>query len=142
MFPDAEKSADILGISITDALPNLLDFCFEPAYIPTQPSQKTFKIKMKLAKKANQNRPIPHWYGRHRALVSSFTALLPDVGSYRVYGGRDLVWCVEHVAATENILTENLNFFRLLSHRFRMKTDNKIRYNTKRRHWRRTKLGF
>jgi large subunit ribosomal protein L39e len=25
---------------------------------------------------------------------------------------------------------------------FRYKTDNKIRYNAKRRHWRRTKLGF
>ncbi|GJZ24772.1 60S ribosomal protein L39-2 [Tanacetum coccineum] len=24
----------------------------------------------------------------------------------------------------------------------RMRTDNKIRYNAKRRHWRRTKLGF
>jgi large subunit ribosomal protein L39e len=26
-----------------------------------QPSQKTFKIKQKLAKKAKQNRPIPQW---------------------------------------------------------------------------------
>lgn len=26
-----------------------------------QPSQKTFRIKMKLAKKAKQNRPIPQW---------------------------------------------------------------------------------
>lgn len=25
---------------------------------------------------------------------------------------------------------------------FRLKTDNKIRYNAKRRHWRRTKLGL
>ncbi|KAK4525119.1 hypothetical protein GAYE_SCF08G3024 [Galdieria yellowstonensis] len=25
---------------------------------------------------------------------------------------------------------------------FRMKSDTKIRYNAKRRHWRRTKLGF
>ncbi|KAF9583579.1 60S ribosomal protein L39 [Lunasporangiospora selenospora] len=25
---------------------------------------------------------------------------------------------------------------------FRMRTDNKIRYNAKRRHWRRTKLGL
>ena len=50
------------------------------------PSQKSFKIKMKLAKKQKQNRPIPHW--------------------------------------------------------FRMKTDNTIRYNAKRRNWRRTKLGL
>ncbi len=26
-----------------------------------QPSQKTFRIKQKLAKKAKQNRPIPQW---------------------------------------------------------------------------------
>ncbi|EIE22818.1 60S ribosomal protein L39 [Coccomyxa subellipsoidea C-169] len=50
------------------------------------PSQKTFLIKRKLAKKAKQNRPIPQW--------------------------------------------------------IRFRTDNKIRYNAKRRHWRRTKLGF
>nr|CAD1831902.1 unnamed protein product [Ananas comosus var. bracteatus] len=50
------------------------------------PSHKTFRIKIKLAKKMRQNRPIPHW--------------------------------------------------------IRMRTDNTIRYNAKRRHWRRTKLGF
>ena len=27
-----------------------------------QPSQKTLKIKTKLAKKAKQNRPIPYWF--------------------------------------------------------------------------------
>ncbi|BAM82028.1 60S ribosomal protein L39 [Cyanidioschyzon merolae strain 10D] len=50
------------------------------------PSHKTFKIKIKLAKKAKQNRPVPVW--------------------------------------------------------FRYKKDTKIRYNNKRRHWRRTKLNF
>ncbi|WWD07975.1 60S ribosomal protein [Kwoniella europaea PYCC6329] len=50
------------------------------------PSQKTFIIKQKLAKKARQNRPIPQW--------------------------------------------------------FRLKTDNTIQYNAKRRHWRRTKLNL
>nr|ODN76421.1 60S ribosomal protein L39 [Cryptococcus depauperatus CBS 7841] len=50
------------------------------------PSQKTFIIKQKLAKKARQNRPLPQWY--------------------------------------------------------RLKTDNKIQYNAKRRHWRRTKLNL
>ncbi|XP_036296826.1 60S ribosomal protein L39-like [Pipistrellus kuhlii] len=49
-------------------------------------SHKTFRIKMFLAKKQKQNRPIPQW--------------IP------------------------------------------MKTGNKIRYNSKRRHWRRTKLGL
>ena len=50
------------------------------------PSHKTLKVKKILAKKAKQNRPIPHW--------------------------------------------------------IRLRTDNKIRYNFKRRHWRRTKLGL
>ncbi|XP_072500039.1 large ribosomal subunit protein eL39-like isoform X2 [Notamacropus eugenii] len=48
-------------------------------------SHKTFRIKRFLAKKQNQNCPIPQW--------------------------------------------------------IRMKTGNKIRYNSKRRHWRRTKLN-
>ena len=51
-----------------------------------QPSHKTFKTKRPLAKKARQNRPIPHW--------------------------------------------------------IRMRTGNTIRYNAKRRQWRRTKLGL
>jgi len=50
------------------------------------PSQKTFRTKQILAKKARQNRPIPQW--------------------------------------------------------FRLKTDTKIQYNAKRRHWRRTKLNI
>ncbi|KDD71501.1 hypothetical protein H632_c4909p0, partial [Helicosporidium sp. ATCC 50920] len=50
------------------------------------PAQKSFRTKMKLAKKARQNRPIPPW--------------------------------------------------------IRFRTDNTIRYNAKRRHWRRTKLGI
>ena len=29
---------------------------------PSQPSQKSFRIKQKLAKKARQNRPIPQWF--------------------------------------------------------------------------------
>ncbi|OWZ32147.1 60S ribosomal protein L39 [Cryptococcus neoformans C23] len=60
-----------------------------PSINPTQltmPSQKTFIVKQKLAKKARQNRPLPQW--------------------------------------------------------FRLKTDNKIQYNAKRRHWRRTKLNL
>ncbi|TYJ52422.1 60S ribosomal protein L39 [Cryptococcus floricola] len=52
----------------------------------SMPSQKTFIVKQKLAKKARQNRPLPQW--------------------------------------------------------FRLKTDNKIQYNAKRRHWRRTKLNL
>eukprot|EP00812_Abedinium_dasypus_P014134 NODE_7649_length_428_cov_93.477212.p3 GENE.NODE_7649_length_428_cov_93.477212~~NODE_7649_length_428_cov_93.477212.p3 ORF type:complete len:52 (-),score=21.41 NODE_7649_length_428_cov_93.477212:176-331(-) len=49
-------------------------------------SVKSFKVKMTLAKKMRQNRPLPQW--------------------------------------------------------FRMKTGTKIRYNSKRRHWRRTKIGL
>ena len=63
-------------------------FSFELVFqeASTMPSQKTFRIKRVLAKKAKQNRPIPHW--------------------------------------------------------IRFRTNNKIRYNAKRRHWRRTKLGI
>eukprot|EP00500_Bicosoecida_sp_ms1_P002508 CAMPEP_0203809508 /NCGR_PEP_ID=MMETSP0115-20131106/2325_1 /ASSEMBLY_ACC=CAM_ASM_000227 /TAXON_ID=33651 /ORGANISM="Bicosoecid sp, Strain ms1" /LENGTH=51 /DNA_ID=CAMNT_0050718243 /DNA_START=68 /DNA_END=223 /DNA_ORIENTATION=+ len=50
------------------------------------PSHKSLRTKVKLAKKAKQNRPIPQW--------------------------------------------------------IRLRTDNTIRYNAKRRHWRRTKLGI
>ncbi|CAI5527029.1 unnamed protein product [Closterium sp. Naga37s-1] len=56
------------------------------APLSSPPSHKAFRIKIKLAKKMKQNRPIPYW--------------------------------------------------------IRLRTDNKIRYNAKRRHWRRTKLGF
>lgn len=55
-------------------------------FSPPQPSNKTFKVKKILGKKAKQNRPLPQW--------------------------------------------------------IRMRTDNKIRYNAKRRHWRRTKLNL
>jgi large subunit ribosomal protein L39e len=51
-----------------------------------QPSIKTFRTKVKLAKAQRQNRPLPQW--------------------------------------------------------IRMKTDNTIKWNAKRRHWRRTKLGL
>lgn len=61
-----------------EVLPNVLFLPLVPPY-----SNRTKKV---LAKKAKQNRPIPHW--------------------------------------------------------IRFRTDNKIRYNAKRRHWRRTKLGI
>ncbi|CCE80107.1 Piso0_003205 [Millerozyma farinosa CBS 7064] len=50
------------------------------------PSQKSFRVKQKLAKAQKQNRPLPQW--------------------------------------------------------IRLRTGNKIRYNAKRRHWRRTKLNI
>lgn len=50
------------------------------------PSHKTLRVKLRMAKKIKQNRPIPQW--------------------------------------------------------IRLRTDNTIRYNSKRRHWRRTKLGI
>ncbi|ORY79983.1 component of cytosolic 80S ribosome and 60S large subunit [Protomyces lactucae-debilis] len=50
------------------------------------PSNKPLRIKLKLARKSKQNRPIPQW--------------------------------------------------------IRLRTDNTIKYNAKRRHWRRTKLNL
>ena len=66
--------------------PSLVELSGSAEAFAKMPSNKTFKIKQKLAKKAKQNRPIPHW--------------------------------------------------------IRFRTDNTIRYNAKRRHWRRTKLGL
>lgn len=70
-------SAPFIGIRLT--IPS-------PFHHQLQPSQKTFRTKRTLAKKQNQNRPIPYWT--------------------------------------------------------RLRTGNTIRYNAKRRHWRRTKLGL
>lgn len=39
-------------------------------------------------------------------------------------------------------LGKKINCNKNMPNWFRMKTDNKIRYNNKRRHWRRTKLGL
>ena len=55
-------------------------------YIEEMGSIKTFRKKIRMAKKIKQNRPLPNW--------------------------------------------------------IRYRTDNKIRYNARRRHWRRTKLKF
>lgn len=37
------------------------DECHLCKFVILQPSQRTFRIKIKLAKKMKQNRPIPHW---------------------------------------------------------------------------------
>ncbi|XP_039142279.1 60S ribosomal protein L39-2 [Dioscorea cayenensis subsp. rotundata] len=39
-------------------------------------------------------------------------------------------------------LAKKMRQNRPIPHWIRLRTDNKIRYNAKRRHWRRTKLGF
>ncbi|KAK2986307.1 hypothetical protein RJ640_021876 [Escallonia rubra] len=39
-------------------------------------------------------------------------------------------------------LAKKMRQNRPIPHWIRMRTDNTIRYNAKRRHWRRTKLGF
>lgn len=74
------------SITETQACPSPLLGASSLPEAAKMPSNKSFKIKQKLAKKAKQNRPIPHW--------------------------------------------------------IRFRTDNTIRYNAKRRHWRRTKLGL
>ncbi|KAK1746525.1 60S ribosomal protein L39 [Skeletonema marinoi] len=58
--------------------------CFLSSHV--EPSQKTFRTKVKLAKAMKQNRPLPQW--------------------------------------------------------IRLRTDNTVKYNARRRHWRRTKLGL
>ena len=42
----------------------------------TQPSQKTFRIKQKLAKKSRQNRPVPQWFRLKTDSESSLYSLM------------------------------------------------------------------
>lgn len=84
-----------------------------------QPSHKTFIIKKKLAKKMRQNRPIPHWIrlrtdNKIRFQNARFLFILSNSPSGFSYSCLQVV-CHSHLS---------------------------IRYNAKRRHWRRTKLGF
>ncbi|KAF9987853.1 60S ribosomal protein L39 [Modicella reniformis] len=74
--------------------------------------------------------------------------LVHDTGS----GYRDLiackamfgVWCLPSNKSflIKRKLGKKQKQNRPLPNWFRMRTDNKIRYNAKRRHWRRTKLGI
>ncbi|CAM9194398.1 unnamed protein product [Discosporangium mesarthrocarpum] len=43
---------------------------------------------------------------------------------------------------TKQTLAKKMKQNRPIPHWIRMRTDNRIRYNAKRRHWRRTKLGL
>ena len=44
--------------------------------------------------------------------------------------------------ARKKIMAKKIKQNRALPNWIRYRTDNKIRYNAKRRHWRRTKIGF
>ncbi|KAJ9512471.1 hypothetical protein QJQ45_018763 [Haematococcus lacustris] len=46
------------------------------------------------------------------------------------------------ICRTKKILAKKARQNRPIPHWIRFRTDNKIRYNSKRRHWRRTKLGL
>ena len=74
---------------------------------------KTFRVKRILAKKGKQNRPIPQWI----RLVSKII---------------DPMVMIKVVEVSLHL--KNLTVL------YRMRTGNTIRYNAKRRHWRRTKL--
>ena len=50
-----------LSVDVVNASPLSVYLCAERS-TSVQPSQKTLKIKTKLAKKAKQNRPIPYWF--------------------------------------------------------------------------------
>jgi large subunit ribosomal protein L39e len=85
---------------------------------PAQPSHKTFRIKKKLAKKQRQNRPIPYWI-RMRTDNTIRCRPRPSLTL--------LVW---------SLLTRSRGDSNPLF------AVSDFRYNAKRRHWRRTKLGF
>jgi ribosomal protein L39E len=88
---------------------------------PAQPSHKTFRIKKKLAKKQRQNRPIPYWIRMRTDNTIRFVGLLMASVVTRVWLQSFAASCVK------------------AAHMFLV---SRARYNAKRRHWRRTKLGF
>ena len=105
-----------------------------------QPSQKTFKTKTKLAKKAKQNRPIPPWI-RFRTnntirCVAERAAEGGAGGSVTAAGSSDMrlggtgLLGGGGIRGRTPVLTAVLPA--LLC----------CRYNAKRRNWRRTKLGI
>ncbi|KAJ6995152.1 hypothetical protein NC653_017823 [Populus alba x Populus x berolinensis] len=52
------------------------------------------------------------------------------------------VWPSHKTFRIKKKLAKKMRQNRPIPHWIRMRTDNTIRYNAKRRHWRRTKLGF
>uniref|UniRef100_A0A0E0GE29 60S ribosomal protein L39 n=1 Tax=Oryza nivara TaxID=4536 RepID=A0A0E0GE29_ORYNI len=100
------------------------------------PSHKTFRIKKKLAKKMRQNRPIPYWIRMRTDNTISVYASL---------GCDSMMLFIKPSHKTFRIkkkLAKKMRQNRPIPYWIRMRTDNTIRYNAKRRHWRRTKLGF
>jgi len=73
-------------------------------------SHKTLRTKIVLAKAQKTNRPVPQWVSFPRASVLAIFPHFPQT------------------------------FDKTRRLQVRMRTGNKIRYNAKRRHWRRTKL--
>uniref|UniRef100_V5ETC4 Large ribosomal subunit protein eL39 n=1 Tax=Kalmanozyma brasiliensis (strain GHG001) TaxID=1365824 RepID=V5ETC4_KALBG len=93
------------------------------------PSQKTFRTKVKLAKAQKQNRPTFNIQPQAAAAILDLQQSLKAT-RYRSHGGLEDRSTSHHPAQTP------------IPNWFRMKADNKIQYNAKRRHWRRTKLGI
>ncbi|WOL19393.1 60S ribosomal protein L39 [Canna indica] len=83
------------------------------------PSHKTFRIKKKLAKKMRQNRPIPYWIRMRTDNTIRFSLFDPSL----------LLLLLLRFSTQP--LNSSMTLLLLL-----------FRYNAKRRHWRRTKLGF
>ena len=93
-----------------------------------QPSQKTFRTKRTLAKKANQNRPIPYWIRLRTGNTIRCVGLL-----WWWFGGVGLRFVIGCLIARRLCVRANI---------FGLATPDDDRYNAKRRHWRRTKLGI
>lgn len=89
---------------------------FEMIFDMMQPSHKSFMIKKKLAKKMRQNRPIPHWIRLRTDNTIRFSSTFVSCSVVDPLG-----------CSQVNLMCGLCLVFR---------------YNAKRRHWRRTKLGF
>ncbi|KAK4777923.1 hypothetical protein SAY87_018110 [Trapa incisa] len=92
------------------------------------PSHKTFRIKKKLAKKMRQNRPIPHWIRMRTDNKIRFNSPFP----------LDLFFSLSSFISAAGIGDMGM----CLLTAWALRCHSSIRYNAKRRHWRRTKLGF
>lgn len=117
-----------------------------------QPSQKEFRIKKKLAKKARQNRPIPPWIrfrtnntircvgggvwrggGRRARCFGEVWKGSPGGQGRGTVLGNGACRCAPSCSCVVGPGHTDAHGIRILD---------VCRYNAKRRHWRRTKLGL
>lgn len=87
-------------------------------------SHKSFRTKQKLAKAQKQNRPIPQWIRLRTGNTIRYATTLEVDLEEQIHLAKQQL-CLPVIQRQHMRLTQILN-----------------RYNAKRRHWRKTKLGI